>query len=40
MVSVNNNLKYLYIEGKPVKKASLGGKVFFEKHNYNLVLVL
>ena len=31
MVSVDNNLKSLYIDGKPVRKASLGGKVFFEK---------
>ena len=39
MVSVENNLKSLYIDGKPVRKASLGGKVFYEKHNYHLGLV-
>lgn len=39
MVSVNNNINTLYIDGKPVRKASLGGKVFYEKHNYHLGLV-
>ena len=39
MVSVNNNLKSLYIDGKPVKKASLGGKVFYEKREYGLTVV-
>ncbi|MBQ9026097.1 MAG: hypothetical protein IJ104_06970, partial [Methanobrevibacter sp.] len=38
MVSVDNNLKSLYIDGKPVRKASLGGKVFFEKHDYELTV--
>ena len=39
MVSVNNNINTLYIDGKPVRRASLGGKVFYEKHNYHLGLV-
>ena len=35
----NSGITGLWIDGKPVRKASLGGKVFYEKHNYNLDLV-
>lgn len=35
----NNGITGLWIDGKPVRRASLGGKVFFEKHNYNLSVV-
>ena len=34
----NNGLSGLFIDGKEVKRASLGGKVFFEKHDYDLSL--
>lgn len=34
-----NNIATLYIDGKPVRRASLGGKVFYEKHDYELSLV-
>lgn len=36
MPNLDNSLKGFFIDGKPVKKASLDGKVFFEKHDYNL----
>lgn len=39
MPSLNNGLKAFYLDGKAVRKASLDGKVFFEKHNYDLSLV-
>lgn len=39
MPSLNNGLKSFTLDGKPVRRASLGGKVFFEKHNYNLSVV-
>lgn len=35
----NNGITGLWIDGKPVRRASLGGKVFYEKHNYNLSVV-
>lgn len=35
----NNGITGLWIDGKPVRRASLGGKVFFEKHDYNLSVV-
>lgn len=35
----NSGITGLWIDGKPVRRASLGGKVFFEKHNYDLSLV-
>jgi len=35
----NNGITGLWLDGKPVRRASLGGKVFFEKHDYNLSVV-
>ena len=32
----NNGLASIFLDGKQVKKASLGGKIFFEKHDYDL----
>ena len=36
MPSLDNGLKAFYLDGKAVRRASLDGKVFFEKHNYNM----
>ena len=36
MSSLNNELKSFYLDGKAVRRASLDGKLFYEKHNYNL----
>ena len=34
----NTGISGLWIGGKSVRRASLGGKVFFEKHDYDLSL--
>lgn len=34
----NSKISSLWIDGKPVKRASLGGKIFFEKHDYELTV--
>lgn len=38
MPNLDNGLKAFYLDGKAVRKASLDGKVFFQKHDYNLSL--